>query len=299
MNRVINVEVNGEFVRKDGKNAGVQGEANAASLHITMSVDWEAYAKRIVWRNALGEDPVALLLHVDLSELALGRSPLEFKTPIPGEALAVPGWCSFTIEGYREGEPDAVAISVTDHLLVKPNDDYNAPSEPTPTQAQQLQAQIEAMQRQTGALVSEVTEPLKVWELWDAARAYKPLEKVSRGGSSYICTAPCQGLDPGEDCAGGYQGTAWLLIAAKGDTGAQGKQGLQGVQGEQGIQGVQGIQGQEGPRGMNGVVVETAGMVAFDVTEDGYLECAYTGEKPDYYIDEDGYLCLDINEEGE
>ena len=27
MDRIINVSVNGEFVRKDSKNAGVQGEA--------------------------------------------------------------------------------------------------------------------------------------------------------------------------------------------------------------------------------------------------------------------------------
>ena len=39
----------------------------------------------------------------------------------------------FTIEGFRESNPTAVAITVTDHLLVKPNDAYTTPKEPTPT----------------------------------------------------------------------------------------------------------------------------------------------------------------------
>lgn len=57
MDRTINVTVTGEFVRKDSKNAGVQGEANVTGLHIVMSDDWEAFSKRIIWRNALGESP--------------------------------------------------------------------------------------------------------------------------------------------------------------------------------------------------------------------------------------------------
>ena len=63
MDRTINVTVTGEFVRKDSKNAGVQGEANVTGLHIVMSDDWEAFSKRIIWRNALGESPVAVLLY--------------------------------------------------------------------------------------------------------------------------------------------------------------------------------------------------------------------------------------------
>ena len=63
MDRTINVTVTGEFVRKDSKNAGVQGEANVTGLHIVMSDDWEAFSKRIIWRNALGENPVAVLLY--------------------------------------------------------------------------------------------------------------------------------------------------------------------------------------------------------------------------------------------
>lgn len=320
MDRTINVTVTGEFVRKDSKNAGVQGEANVTGLHIVMSDDWEAFSKRIIWRNALGESPVAVLLYNSVEDLVAKKDPLTFDTAIPAEPLALEGWCSFTIEGFRESNPTAVAITVTDHLLVKPNDAYTTPKEPTPTQAQQLQTQIDGIVPQVSTLVGNAIEALeqaeeavKVWEAYDSAKTYLPLQKVSRLGSSYICKAACKGVAPELDVAGGVEGAHWLLIASKGDQGEQGaegpqgktgKQGIQGergltgergVQGIQGIQGPQGVQGPQGPRGIDGVSVQTAGMVNFSVTDEGHLLCTYTGnEAPDYYINDAGHLCLNI-----
>lgn len=268
MDRTINVTVTGEFVRKDSKNAGVQGEANVTGLHIVMSDDWEAFSKRIIWRNALGESPVAVLLYNSVEDLVAKKDPLTFDTAIPAEPLALEGWCSFTIEGFRESDPTAVAITVTDHLLVKPNDAYTTPKEPTPTQAQQLQTQIDGIVPQVSTLVGNAIEALeqaeeavKVWEAYDSAKTYLPLQKVSRLGSSYICKAACKGVAPELDVAGGVEGAHWLLIASKGDQGEQGAEGPQGKTGKQGIQGergltgergVQGIQGIQGPQGVQG-----------------------------------------------
>lgn len=313
MDRTINVTVNGEFVRKDSKNAGVQGEANVTHLHIVLSGDWEQFSKRIVWRDALGEHPVAVLLYNSVEDLVAGKDPLVFDTPIPAEPMALPGWCSFTIEGFRDSNPSAVSITVTDHLLVKVNDTYNTPSEPTPTQAQQLQTQIDEIVPQVSELVGnaitaleQAEEAVKVWEVWESEKTYLPLQKVSRLGSSYICKQSCASIDPAVDTADGdgVEGMYWLLIAKKGDKGDQGATGAQGEPGQQGIQGVQGIQGipgpqgergKEGPRGIDGVCVQTAGMVNFSVSEDGNLLCTYTGaEAPAYYINNDGHLCLDI-----
>ncbi|MBD5161428.1 MAG: hypothetical protein HDT14_05325, partial [Oscillibacter sp.] len=245
MDRTINVAVNGEFVRKDSKNAGVQGEANATTLHISLSGDWEQYCKRIVWRDALGENPVAILLYHSVNDRVDSESsgttkkdPLVFDTPIPAEPLALEGWCSFTIEGFRDSDPSAVSISVTDHLLVKPNDAYNTPAEPTPTQAQQLQAQIEEVVPQVAELVQTAVDALeqaeqavKVWKVWDSETVFLPLQKVSRLGSSYICKQTCAGIDPAVDTADGdgVEGTCWLLIARKGDQGEQGAEGPQGM----------------------------------------------------------------------
>ena len=171
----------------------------------------------------------------------------------------------------------------------------------------------------------------KVWEAYDSAKTYLPLQKVSRLGSSYICKAACKGVAPELDVAGGVEGAHWLLIASKGDqgeqgaegpqgktgkqgiqgerglTGERGVQGIQGIQGPQGVQGAtgpggptgpegpQGVQGPQGPRGIDGVAVQTAGMVNFSVTDEGHLLCTYTGnEAPDYYINDAGHLCLNI-----
>lgn len=338
MDRTVNVTVNGEFVRKDSKNAGVQGEANVTTLHIVMSADWEEFSRRIVWRDALGEHPVSVLLYNSVEDLASGHDPLVFDTTIPAEPLALPGWCSFTIEGFRDSTPTAVSITVTDTLLVKVNDTYNTPAEPTPTQAQQLQTQIDEIVPQVTEIVGEAVDALaqaeeavKVWAMWNSSTKYLPLQKVSRLGSSYICKKTNIGNDPALDVAGGTEGTYWLLIAKKGDqgvqgaTGAQGATGELGIQGERGVQGVsgnagpqgqrgiqgsqgatgstgpqgpqgaQGIQGPPGPRGIDGVSVQTSGMVSFSVTEGGHLLCTYTGsEQPDYYIDENGHLFLDV-----
>lgn len=339
MDRTIQVAVNGEFVKKDSKNAGTQGEANVTTLHIVFSAEWEEFSKRIIWRDAEGENPVSVLLAHSVDELLEDQDPLAFDTPIPAEPLALAGWCSFTIEGFRDSAPTAVSITVSDHLLVKPNDAYGAPAEPTPTQAQQLQVQIdsivpqvtEAVQQAVDAL-EQAEESVKVWEVWDPSTKYLPLQKVSRLGSSYICLTANVGVDPALDVPTSTgEGSFWLLIAQKGDTGAQGPQGPQGLTGKQGIQGPrgltgergpegiagprgvqgpqgatgatgpqgpagpQGIQGPPGPRGIDGVAVATSGMVVFNVNEEGHLLCSYTGdEQPDYYIGEDGHLYLEI-----
>lgn len=83
-----------------------------------------------------------------------------------------------------------------------------------------------------------------------------------------------------------------------GPAGPQGVQGPAGPSGPQGIQGPAGPAGPAGPqgeRGFSGVAVETTGLVAFNITEDGILQCSYTGdEAPDYYIDENGHLILEV-----
>lgn len=134
--RSINVEINGQFVQKDSKNAGVMGEGNVATLHITCDDSWSGYGKRIVWRNANGENPVSVILFETDSAIA---DPLIYEVTIPAEPMALPGWCSFTIEGYSEVDGvHKVAMSVSDHLYVEQSDSYYKPAEPTPSQTQQV-----------------------------------------------------------------------------------------------------------------------------------------------------------------
>lgn len=260
MSRTVNITVNGSFTSKSSKNAGVQGEANVTTLHIVFNSEWEPYSKRIIWRDANGENPVSVLLYHDVDSRLAGADPLVFDTLIPSEPLALTGWCGFTLEGYSSDSPASIAYTATDHLYVEQNDAYYTPAEPTPGQALQLQEEIEDILPQVTEVVQEAIDALsqaeqavKVWEAWDGG-SYVPLEKVSRLGSSYICITANDGVDPALDVAegGGVTGTYWLLIAAKGDQGIQGATGAQGAMGQTGATGATGAQGQTGTTGPQG-----------------------------------------------
>ena len=135
--RTINVAITGQFVKKDSKNAGVMGEGNVTTLHITMDDSWAGYGKRIVWRDANGENPVSIVL-MEPVEVDTNNG-LMFDTLIPSEPLALPGWCSFTLEGYKEQDGvHSVSMSVSDHLFVEESDSYYKPAEPTPSEMQQI-----------------------------------------------------------------------------------------------------------------------------------------------------------------
>ena len=256
--RTINVAITGQFVKKDSKNAGVMGEGNVTTLHITMDESWSGYGKRIVWRDANGENPVAVILY---SSVDSGASDgLNYDTMIPSEPLALPGWCSFTLEGYKEQDGvHSVSMSVSDHLFVEESDSYYKPAEPTAPQALQLQAEIEKILSE----VVEIVDDYNTWEVWDEQTEYDKRNKVSYNGSSYWCVTPNSGRNPETDVGNGVLGAYWMLIAKKGDRGDKGDQGIQGIQGIQGQQGPQGIpgndgaQGKEGPRGETGPVGAT------------------------------------------
>ena len=157
MERTINIDINGQFVRKDNKNAGVMGEVNVATLHITCDDSWRGYGKRIVWRDVNGENPVSVILFETDSAPA---DPLIYDTTIPAEPMALPGWCSFTIEGYNEVDGvHKVAMSVSDHLYVEQSDSYYKPAEPTPSQTQQI---LEAL-GETEESVKKIATEAKSW----------------------------------------------------------------------------------------------------------------------------------------
>lgn len=158
--RTINVTITGMFVQKDSKNGGVQGEGNATQLHITLDDAWLGYGKRIIWRDAKGQNPVSVVLFSGDADADL----MTYDTPIPTEALALPGWCSFTLEGYENadedtGTPASAAFSVRDFLQVAENDSYYSPAEPTPSEVQQI---LGAMGK-TEAAVSAYAKEAKSW----------------------------------------------------------------------------------------------------------------------------------------
>lgn len=163
MARTINVEISGQFVRKDNKNAGVMGEGNVTTMSITFDETWRGFGKRIVWRDANGENPVSVILFDgNAEEAAEEPTPMVYTTTIPREPLEIPGWCSFSIEGYKEEDGiHKVSFSVSDTLMVAESDSYHKPAEPTPSQTQQILEELE----KTKAAVKASAAEAKSWAI--------------------------------------------------------------------------------------------------------------------------------------
>ena len=144
MDRIINVKVGGNHLSKDNKNAGVKGEANVTNLRITFDEGWDGYAKTVTFFDAYGNNPVKRIQGVDLIE-DITKDARTYLTPIPREPMAVAGELTFVIDGYLDGKRQR---SISDKLIVKDapyTDDATEPTDPTPTQAEQIQSQIDSV----------------------------------------------------------------------------------------------------------------------------------------------------------
>lgn len=144
MDRIIEIKVNGNHLTKDSRWAGSQGEANVTKLRIEFDAGWDGYAKKVTFWDALGQNPTERTLTADLLE-DLSDNTRIYLCPIPGEALTEAGNMVFVIDGWTESKRQR---SVEDKLGVRPArkaDDAGEPVDPTPTQAEQLQAQIDTI----------------------------------------------------------------------------------------------------------------------------------------------------------
>lgn len=144
MDRLIEVKIGGNHLWKDSNLAGVQGEGNVTDLRITFDEGWSGYAKSITFFNAKGKNPVKHNLTTDLLEDA-AKSTLVYLCKIPPEPLAEAGRCSFVIEGYVDDKRQRVVETEMEVQPARDTSDAVAPGAPTPSQAEQLQAQLEAV----------------------------------------------------------------------------------------------------------------------------------------------------------
>lgn len=142
MDRVINIKVGGYHLTKDNNVAGVRGEGNVQYLRITFDENWDKFAKTITFYDAQGNNPVKRTQGVDLIE-DITTDARTYLTPIPPEPMAIAGNLTFVIDGYYEGTRQR---SISDELIIKDapiTDNANEPTDITPTQAEQLQGQID------------------------------------------------------------------------------------------------------------------------------------------------------------
>lgn len=149
MNRVIDINISGFRLVKHGNAAGAQGEANVTALRLTFDETWDGYAKKVTFWDAYGKNPVERTLTTDLLENAATDTRV-YLCPIPAEPLAIPGECVFVIDGYADGKRPR---SLEGTLKVWPSrmtDNAGQPVDPTPTQAEQLQVQIDTIMEDIG-----------------------------------------------------------------------------------------------------------------------------------------------------
>lgn len=142
MDRIINVRVGGGHLWKDSRLAGNQGEANTKKLRIEFDDGWDGYAKKVTFWDAKGRNPVERTLTADLLE-DITDSTRVYLCPIPGEPMAEAGMMTFVIEGYLNGVRQRTLATEMEVLHSPIANNADEPVDPTPSQAEQLQGQIE------------------------------------------------------------------------------------------------------------------------------------------------------------
>jgi hypothetical protein len=142
MEREIHVTASGGYITKDNTFAGVVGEGGATTLVLSFDESWAGLTKTVTFYDAQGLNPVAVILTIETMQDSEG---LSYAIPIPSEPLAVEGEMSFVVDGAADGVRQR---AFEDRLEVKyapAVTDGAEPVSPTPTEAEQLQAEIDAM----------------------------------------------------------------------------------------------------------------------------------------------------------
>ena len=222
---MVKVYIDGNELRQNEKNGGVCGEGNSTEMLLSFGADWEEYTKKIVFYNALGLNPVEVLLgEVNRTGTEDGRDVFVIK--IPAEPLEFEGKAAYVVDGTLE---NARKKSVEGDLKVRyaPSSKGGAvPKDVAASVGEQLQQEADKV-----ALMIKNAAPYiganGNWFRYDAETA------------TYIDTGIQAQGEKGDTGAQGIQGE-------KGDTGAQGPQGVKGEKCDTGAQGPPGKTPQKG-----------------------------------------------------
>ena len=145
-NRIVTAAVTGETIKLSEKSAGAAGSFNAVSLAFTFDSAWDGTTKKVYFFDAYGANAVYIVLTSNL--LVDGK----YIVPIPAEPLAYAGETTITVKGIdfatdgTTAERIIMSASTTMKVLnaITPASDV-VPVEPTPTQTEQLQTQIDSI----------------------------------------------------------------------------------------------------------------------------------------------------------
>lgn len=200
MDRMIQVQVDGHHLTKDNRVAGVQGESNATVLRIEFDPGWDGVAKKVTFWDANGRNPVERTLTANLLEDAEVSTRI-YLCPIPGEAMAETGEMTFVIDGWVDGKrqrslPEALKVLEAPFI-----NQAAQPADPTPTQAEQLQVQIDTLlgDMQERAVRAETAADEAVACAEQAAASEASAEQAAKNASRYE-----QGAEAAKDLAEAY-----------------------------------------------------------------------------------------------
>lgn len=158
--RIVTIQLRDEFVVGAGVSIGAAGSHDDVLLEMDFrdSPTWAGTTRRAIFSNALGENRTPIILTTDLLEE--GHSEV-YLVPVPAEAKEVAGECFLTVEGFiGEGELEKVRI-VTEEakFRVLPSKLYtNDNPSLTPTEAEQLQKEVDAFKESVAQVNATLTE---------------------------------------------------------------------------------------------------------------------------------------------
>ena len=134
-------------------------------------------------------------------------------------------------------------------------EDQRSEEEQNRVSAEQARAAAETQRIAAETDRQSKSDAMQVWEDYDSAKAYVPLNKVAWNGSSYICIQACTGVTPDN-------GNYWLMIARK---------------------------------GVDGTAVSASGQYSFAVENGHLILYYTGDTPPDFSIDENGHLILNFD----
>lgn len=158
--RTIPITVSDEYVRGAGGSVGAAGSHDDVILRLAFGDMWEGTTRSIVWLDANGENPVVTALTTAMLEE--GETEV-YLVPIPAEPKKVAGQMKMTIKGATvSGEVEVTAtLTATARFTVMESDwdnDAEQSADITATQAEQYQAELEAIKATIADARSAATE---------------------------------------------------------------------------------------------------------------------------------------------
>ena len=188
---------------------------------------------------------------------------------LAGQATAAAGLCQSVIEIYgAQGKMTTARLNYEVFAALEVDEDavMSEPEYPVLTNMISDISKIEAAEASRvsaeNARVARDTADA-VCVNWSTGRAFVAGNKAVYAGSTYLCLKNCTGVPPTNT-------EYWLMIASKGDNGAQGN---------------------------NGVVLSVdAGAYAFEIDANGHLILVYEDGKtpPDMELGDDGHLYINL-----